>query len=458
MNHQELWQTVLGEMEIQISQSNFLTWLKQSQLVNRDEKEGMVIVGLPNQFAREWVKARYHKNILNLLRRFDASIKNVEYIIINQNLEQKSAAQKQARILKPIEPQSSLIDLKIDPITNLNPNYTLDSLVVGASNELAYAAAEAVVRDVGTKYNPLFIYGGVGLGKTHLLQGMGNEIKKIYKDRVRISYLPSEKFINDVVWAMRNKRMEDIKKKYRDIDVLIIDDIQFIGGKPATEMEFFHTFNILHQNNKQIIISSDRPPATIPTLEERLRSRFEGGMVVDVSYPDYEMRLAILKNKTQKRGVVIEDKILDFIASKVQKNIRELEGVLNKIIFYQQYKNEVVDIKKLESIINETTKTCSQNVTISDVIKTVADFFEVSIEELINKGRKQEIVEPRQITMYLLRDMLKMSYPSIGEKLGKRDHTTVIHACEKIEQEINTSQATNQKILNIKEKIFSVKT
>ncbi|MDP1706637.1 MAG: chromosomal replication initiator protein DnaA [bacterium] len=457
MNHQELWQTVLGEMEIQISKPNFLTWLKQSQLVNRDEKEGLAIVGLPNQFAKEWVKARYHKNILNLLRRSDASIKNIEYIIINQGFETKSAAQKQIKAMRPIDSQSSLIDLKIDPITNLNPNYTIDSFIVGSSNELAFAAAEAIIKDVGTKYNPLFIYGGVGLGKTHLLQGIGNEMKKLYQDRVRISYLPSEKFINDVVWAMRNKRMEDIKKKYRDIDVLIIDDIQFIGGKPATEMEFFHTFNILHQNNKQIIISSDRPPATIPTLEDRLRSRFEGGMVIDISYPDYEMRLAILKAKIQKRGVVVEDKILDFIASKIQKNVRELEGVLNKIIFYQQYKNEVIDLKKIESIINETTKTCAQNITISDVIKTVGDFFEVSIEDLINKGRRQEIVEPRQITMYLLRDMLKMSYPSIGEKLGKRDHTTVIHACEKIEQEMSVNQAINQKILNIKERIFNAK-
>lgn len=457
MNHQELWQTVLGEMEIQISKPNFLTWLKQSQLINRDEKEGLAVVGLPNQFAKEWVKARYHKNILNLLRRSDASIKNIEYIIINQGFETKSAAQKQIKALRPIDSQSSLIDLKIDPITNLNPNYTIDSFIVGSSNELAFAAAEAIIKDVGTKYNPLFIYGGVGLGKTHLLQGIGNEIKKLYQDRVRISYLPSEKFINDVVWAMRNKRMEDIKKKYRDIDVLIIDDIQFIGGKPATEMEFFHTFNILHQNNKQIIISSDRPPATIPTLEDRLRSRFEGGMVIDIGYPDYEMRLAILKAKIQKRGVVVEDKILDFIASKIQKNVRELEGVLNKIIFYQQYKNETVDLKKIETIINETTKTCAQNITISDVIKTVGDFFEVSIEDLINKGRRQEIVEPRQITMYLLRDMLKMSYPSIGEKLGKRDHTTVIHACEKIEQEMSVNQVINQKILNIKERIFNAK-
>lgn len=457
MNHQELWQMVLGEMEIQISRPNFLTWLKQSQLISRDEKEGMAMVGLPNQFAKEWVKTRYHKPILNLLRRFDASIKNIEYMIINQNFDAKNSAQKQTKAFRLPEAQNSLIDLKIDPITNLNPNYTLDSLIVGPSNELAYAAAEAVIRDVGTKYNPLFIYGGVGLGKTHLLQGIGNEIKKNYHDRVRISYLPSEKFINDVVWAMRNKRMEDIKKKYRDIDVLIIDDVQFIGGKPATEMEFFHTFNTLHQNNKQIIISSDRPPATIPTLEERLRSRFEGGMVIDVSYPDYEMRLAILKSKIQRKGVVVEDKILDFIASKVQKNIRELEGVLNKIIFYQQYKNELIDLKRIEGIINETTKNCAQNVTVGDVIKTVAEFFEVSTEDLINKGRRQEIVEPRQITMYLLRDMLKMSYPSIGEKLGKRDHTTVIHACDKIDHEINSNQLINQKILNIKEKIFNVK-
>lgn len=456
MNHQELWQTVLGEIELQISRPNFLTWLKQSQFLNKNEKDGVAIIGLPNHFAKEWVKNRYHKLILNLLRQYDASIKGIDYVIATLDNNFSFQSKKTSKILneKILTSQKSLIDLKVDPVTNLNPIYTLESFVVGASNELAYAAVNAVVKEIGCKYNPLFIYGGVGLGKTHLLQAAGNEIKKNYKDTVKIIYITSERFINDVVWAVRNKRMEDMKKKYRDIDVLIIDDIQFIGGKPATEMEFFHTFNILHQNNKQIIISSDRPPATIPTLEERLRSRFEGGMIVDIGYPDYEMRLAILKNKVQLNNWMVEDEILEQIAVKVQKNIRELEGVLNKVVFYQQYKNEKIDSKKLDSMINETTKVYSKNISAQDIIKTVADFFEIPVEDLINRGRKQEIVEPRQIAMFLLRKILKMSYPSIGDKFGKRDHTTVIHACEKIERELISNPVINQKIINLKEKIY----
>jgi len=250
--------------------------------------------------------------------------------------------------------------------------------------------------------------------------------------------------------------MDEIKKKYRNVDVLIIDDIQFIGGKERSEEEFFHTFNVLYENNKQIVISSDRPPGAIPTLTERLRSRFEGGMIADITYPDYEMRLAILKNKVQERSIFIEDKILEQVAFKVQKNIRELEGVLNKIIFYQEYKKEKIDNQKLEEIIIEASQTSSKNVTINDIIKAVTDFYEVSPNEIANRNRKQEIVEPRQIIMYLLREILKLSYPHIGERLGKRDHTTAIHSCEKVARDINRNAAFNQKIMMIKEKIYKM--
>ncbi|MEK7086849.1 MAG: chromosomal replication initiator protein DnaA, partial [Patescibacteria group bacterium] len=289
---------------------------------------------------------------------------------------------------------------------------------------------------------------------THLLQATGNEIQANHKQNANVLYVTSEKFINDVVWAVRNKRMEDVKKKYRDIDVLIIDDIQFIGGKPTTELEFFYTFNVLHENNKQIIISSDRPPAAIPTLEERLKSRFEGGMIADIGYPDYEMRLAILKIKAQENGLAIEDKIIEYVATRVQRNIRELEGVLNKVIFYQQYKNEKIDAKKLEEIVSETVQVSAKNITANEIIKTVADFFELPQNDLTDRSRKQEIVEPRQIAMYLIRDVLKLSYPHIGEKLGNRDHTTAIHSCEKINREINQNPSLNQKIMLIKERIY----
>ena len=336
MELHELWQTALGEIELQISRPNFLTWFKSSSLVERSEKDGVVLVALPNNFAKEWVKNRYHKLILSSLRNIDGGIRSIDYTVHSQSNQKAVSPPKIKKVsLMPQETsaQQSFAELKVDPQTNLNPRYSLSAFIVGSSNELAYAAMQAVIDNVGKKYNPLFVYGGVGLGKTHLLQATGNAISDKYNKKVRVLYVTSEKFINDVVWAVRNKRTEDLKKKYRDVDVLIIDDIQFIGGKPATELEFFYTFNALYENNKQIIMSSDRPPAAIPTLEERLRSRFEGGMIADISYPDYEMRLAILSAKMQESGYLLDQKVLEYVATKVQKNIRELEGVLNKIVF-----------------------------------------------------------------------------------------------------------------------------
>jgi len=455
MEHNNLWQNVLGEIELQISRPNFLTWLKSSQLVEKNEKEGAVLVGLPNNFAKEWVKNRYHKLILGSLRNFDGSVRSVNYTVISGTapvaiLKQQKQGVERSNVANELP----LARSSIDPETNLNPKYSFSSFVVGSSNELAHAAVQAVVSNVGKKYNPLFIYGGVGLGKTHLIQAAGSAIKEKYGKKCNVLYVTSEKFINDVVWAVRNKRTEGMKKKYRDIDVLIIDDIQFIGGKPTTELEFFYTFNALYENNKQIIMSSDRAPAAIPTLEERLRSRFEGGMIADVSYPDYEMRLAILKTKCEEQGVSLDQKTLEYIATKVQKNIRELDGVLNKVVFYEQYKNKQIEEKKLDEIIQETIHVSPKNITTNEIIKTVADFYEISQADITNKGRKQEVVEPRQVVMYLLRDILKLSYPHIGEKLGKRDHTTVIHAYEKITQKITQNPSLNQKILLIKERLY----
>ncbi len=454
IERRDLWQSALSEIELQISRPNFLTWLKNSKLVEHREREGVVLVSLPNNFAKEWVKNRYHKLILGTLRGIDGSIRSVDYTVATAGVSIVKAKTAAVAARSTLNSQPQLIELKIDPKTNLNPRYTLKSYIVGSSNELAYAAAQAVIGEIGKKYNPLFIYGGVGLGKTHLLQGVGNEIVHKYQGRVNVLYTTSERFINDVVAAIRNKRMEDVKRKYRDIDVLIIDDIQFIGGKTATELEFFYTFNTLYENSKQIVMSSDRPPAAIPTLEERLRSRFEGGMIADIGYPDYEMRLAILKDKVQQRGSVLDEKALECIAAKVQKNIRELEGVLNKVLFYQQYKNERVTQKKLEEIIDETIQVVARNITANEVVKTVAEFFEVPQADLTDRSRKQEVVEPRQIAMYLLRDMLKLSYPHIGEKLGKRDHTTAIHAYEKIARGVIQNPGLNQKIMMIKERVY----
>ena len=344
------------------------------------------------------------------------------------------------------------LEFKNDPETNLNPRYTLSSFVVGSSNELAFAAATAITEKIG-KYNPFFVYGGVGLGKTHLIQAVGNEIIAKYQKRVRPKYVPSEQFTRDIVWGLRNDRIESMKKKYRDVDVLIIDDIQFIGGKEKTEEEFFHTFNALYENNKQIIISSDRPPQAIPTLEERLRSRFEGGFVADIAYPEYEMRIAIINSKLQEMRRQLSEEVIDLVAQRVKRNIRELEGVLKKIMFYEEQKGVSVTLKIAEGIIEKAVQNLSKHVNEAIILKAVAEFYGVSLEAMAGPNRRKEIVEPRQVAMYLLRDISDLSYPYIGEKLG-RDHTTAIHAHEKINNEINKNPALNQKVITIRDMIF----
>ncbi len=451
MTNEELWRAVLSDLELQIPRPNFLTWLKNSRLVEKSDDASLV--ALPNNFAKEWVELKYHKLILGSIRNLDGSTKKVEYVVEGTLVKKNSRRLPLTAV--PTGGQLVLEALKVDPMTNLNPRYTLDSFVVGSSNELAYSAIAAVVEKVGVKYNPLFVYGGVGLGKTHLLQGAGNEIKNNYKDAVRVRYVTSEKFTSDVVWAIRNRRVEDVKRTYRDVDVLIIDDIQFIGGKEKTEEEFFHTFNALHENSKQIIISSDRPPRAIPTLEERLRSRFEGGMIVDISCPDYETRLAIINNKLQERAASLEDKIIDLVAKKAQRNIREIEGILNKLVFYHSSYKRVLDLGTAEKIITEVIEQSATKTTPSQIIKAVAGFFEISPNDLVGRARNKEFVEPRQIAMYLFREMLSMSYPDIASKVGKRDHTTAIYSYKKIQEGSARDSGLNQKLLLIKETVNS---
>lgn len=448
MEKEELWRAVLSEIELQVSRPNFLTWLKNSRLIQA--QDGLALIALPNHFAKEWVETKYNKLILGILRNHSDSVKKIEYVV-EGGLMKVSQQRSPGIGVHSHEKQMVFQEMKLDPETNLNPRYTLNSFVVGPSNELAYSAASAIVEVVGTKYNPLFIYGGVGLGKTHLIQGIGNEIRSTYKNKVRVRYVTSEKFTSDVVWAIRNRRVDDIKNTYRNVDVLIIDDIQFVAGKEKTEEEFFHTFNALHENNKQIIISSDRPPKAIPVLEERLRSRFEGGMTADISYPEYETRVAIIKTKLQERGAALEDQVVELIAKKVQRNIREIEGVLNKLIFYQLTYGKPVDLGVSEKLIAEITERPASNISPNQIIKAVSGFFEVSPADLSGRVRDKEFVEPRQITMFLLRDMLNMSYPYIGNKIGKRDHTTAMYAWKKINESLAKNSGLNQKVSMIKE-------
>ncbi len=446
MTLDDLWQKALGEIEVQIGRTNFLTWIKNSRLI--ESKNGDVTVALPNTFSKEWVENKYGKMVFGILRNNDCSIKRVAYIVDNQIVKVPPKKKEEA-------PASQLAfqELRINPQSGLNPHYTLESFIVGSSNELAHAACTSIIKEIGTKYNPLFIYGGTGLGKTHLIQAIGNEIHRHYEGKHKVKYVSSETFTNDLIKAIKNNRTEDMKQMYRNIDVLIIDDIQFIGGREKTEEEFFHTFNALYQNNKQIIISSDRPPKDIPTLEDRLRSRFEGGMIVDVGFPDFETRSAIIRKKLEEQSRSIDNEIIEMLADRTKSNIREIEGVLKKIIFFIDNSKNKIDQEKIRELIEETTRQAVQNITPNQVIRAVAEFYEIPQNYLTSKGRSRDIVEPRQLVMFLLREVLNMSFPFIAEKMGKKDHTTAIYACTKIRKAMADNPAFNRKVAIIRETI-----
>jgi chromosomal replication initiator protein len=450
MELEQMWQSALGEVQGQLSRANFATWLKNSRLV--DKRDGTCYVAVPSNFAKQWVEEKYHKNLLGILRNMDVSVKKIEYVI---NSGEPFAGKKVAPVVQNNLAATDQIELdfQTDPETGLNPKYRFSSYVVGPSNELAFAAAEAIVANVGKKYNPFFVYGGVGLGKTHLIQAIGNEVIAKYEKKLKPRYISSEQFARDVLWGIRNKRMEDVKKKFREVDILIVDDIQFIGGKDKMEEEFFHTFNALYELNKQIVISSDKPPQSLPILEERLRSRFEGGFVADVSYPEFEVRVAIIKSKLLEANRNLSDEVVNVIARRLKKNIRELEGILKRILFTQDQKQVEITVAMAEELVDKATQSVKRRIDDDVILKAVANFFSITTDDLVSHSRRKEVVEPRQIAMYLLRDISELSYPHIGDKMG-RDHTTAIHSYEKINNEINRNSTLNQKILTIKELIY----
>jgi len=450
MEEKELWQAVLNEIELQISKANYITWFKNTYIASKNE--GVVCVAVPNGFSKEWLENKYNKYILKSLRNNASEVKKVQYIIENKKPQTKVLELEKEEATKELqETQLQFEELKINKYTNINPKYTFDSFVVGPSNELAHAASLSVVKKPGLLYNPLFIYGGVGLGKTHLLQAIGNLLSIKNKE---VIYLTSEKFTSEFIAAIQNQNIAGFKDKYRKKDVLIIDDIQFIAGKEQTQEEFFHTFNALHEQNKQIILSSDRPPKAIPTLEERLRSRFEGGMLVDVGSPNYETRVAILKNKLKNKNISLADDVINYIANNIKNNIRELEGALNLIIASSKLYNNEIDAKKAEKILSHITKKSKKPTTHKKIIKVVADFYEISEKELLGKNRKRQIVLPRQVAMFLMRQELNSSYPYIGERFGGKDHTTVIHACIKINKELKQNNNLEEELNFIKQQIY----
>lgn len=449
MTLKELWQTILGEIELGISKANFITWFKNTKI--HSKKDGVVTVGVPNGFTKEWLESKYNKLILKILRNNSPDIKEVQFII-KEGSSSPAIGQKK---LPPLfsEDQLKFQEFNINKETNVNPKYTFENFIIGSFNELAQAAGRAVTKHLGTLYNPLFIYGGVGLGKTHLLQAIGNELAKKYPSK-KIKYLSSEKYTSELVDAISKKGMDTFKNKYRKIDALIIDDIHFIAGKEKTQEEFFHTFNSLYQKNKQIIITSDRPPKAISTLEERLRSRFEGGMIADISYPDLETRTAILKSKLKEKKFKISDEVLSYVATNIQRNIRELEGALNRIIAFSQINEITPDLKTTSQILSKIISTPKKKTNLKNIIKEVAEFYDIKTVDLVDHSRKKELVYPRQISMYLIREELNSSYPHIGEKLGGRDHTTVMYACQKINKEIENNESLQQEINLIKERIY----
>ncbi len=444
MIKEELWQAVLAQIQLNISPANFATWFKNTGVVSK--KNEQVTICVPNSFAKEWLENKYGKIIFKILHDLDKEIKEIKYIIGKAELKISKKIPMPALETGQMEFQ----EFQIDKESNLNPKYTFDNFIVGPFNDLPQAASWAVSKNPGLVYNPLFIYGGVGLGKTHLLEAIGNEVLKDFSQK-KVKYLPAEKFISGVVSSIRNREIENFKLKYKAIDVLIIDDIQFLAGKEKTQEEFFHIFNALYEENKQIILSSDRPPKAIPSLAERLRSRFEGGMIADIGYPDYETRIAILTAKLQEKRITLSEDILDYLASSIQKNIRELEGALNKLVAYQRLNNKISDLETTKTLLKNVLLAPGRTINAKKIIQSVADFYDLKEKEILSSSRKKEIVTPRQIAMYLLREELKGSYPFIGRKLGGKDHTTAIHACEKISKELEVNKILNDEISMIKE-------
>ncbi len=451
MELEKTWQKVLSSIELEISKANFHTWLKDSR-ANRFE-DGVFFVSLTSNFAKEWIKNKYDKLILKYLRELNPEIRSVEYVI--QAVPQKVSVPKPKPTKKKKEEpliKAQISFQEVDKDTGLNPRYRLDNFIVSSFNELAFAAANAIIEHPGTRYNPFFLYGGVGLGKTHLIQAIGNEIIKLYPNK-KVIYTSSEKFTNEVVSAIRFKTTQEFRDKYRTIDVLIIDDIQFIGGKERTKEEFFHTFNELHENNKQIILSSDRPPASLKDIEDRLRSRFEGGIIADISKPDFETRVAILNQKMKENDTYLPEDVVEIIAKKIQDNIRNLEGALNLVYNNIKYKKIPPTKANVEAIL-ESTFLVKRLVKPQEIIQAVSEFYQIPIKQILSKSRKKELAKARQIIMYLLREELDMPYLTIGEKIGQRDHTTIIYAYEKIKRELKKSPLIEEEINLIKEKIY----
>jgi len=445
MDKDQLWNSALVEIELSTSKANFNTWFKDT-FVSKFE-DGVVYLSVPNQFVKDWLQKKFHKTILKTLRNLSESVRQIKYTVSKDRPFKKEFSSKDFGVGMG-ESTLPLNDYYINKDDNLNSRYTFDSFVVGSFNELAHAACQAVLKNLGSTYNPLFIYGPTGVGKTHLIQALGNELKN-KKNGKKIYYLTSEKFTVEYVNSIQTNSTNSFKEKYRKYDLLIMDDVQFLSGKERTQWELFHLFNSLYEKNKQIVFSSDRHPNYIPGLEDRLKSRFAAGMIVDINSPDHESRVAIIKSKSQVSNFDIPDEIVDYLANSIEGSIRELEGVLNSIIIHSQLKGKVPSLNDIKGLIKNSIKP-KKAAPIEDIVKIIAGFYNIEPQIIYKKTRKKEIVKPRQIIMYILREDYSMPYPTIGQKLGGRDHTTVIHSYEKIKKELKEDSFLVQEIEQIR--------
>jgi len=449
MDTKELWDKCLTEIELNISKANFSTWFKNTSIIKNEG--GIIQLGVPNEFVKDWLYNKFHKLILKTLINNNSEIRGVEYIINKQDPKNTKNINKNGEVLNQpvnLNKELPLNDLYINKEDNLNPRYNFNSFIVGPFNELAYAVSQAIITNPGQNYNPFFVYGGTGLGKTHMIQAIGNTIKTKFPSK-KIYYVSLEKFAIDYINSIQNKNPNAFKEKYRKYDVFIMDDIQFISKMDKTQEELFHLFNTLYENNKQIIFSSDKHPNFIQGLEERLQSRFASGMTVQIIEPDYESRIAIIKAKFSNTNCIFEPEVISYLAESLNGNIRELEGSLNTVIYQSQLKNKALSLSDVKNLIKNNIKP-KKNVAVKDIVKVVAEQYGISEDSVYEKTRRKEIVKARQVAMYILREDFNISYPLIGQKMGNRDHTTVIHSHLKIKDDLKTDPSLLQEIEKIR--------
>lgn len=448
-----LWQSVLGEIELSVSRASYLTWFKNTTLLR--QKDDVLVIGVPNVFIKQQLERKFNQLVADTLKKNGITPIKIEYKIhtptnrVNRNIDDEAIVLNSSPNKTTRQPTTLTHTYR----QGLNERYTFENFVVGSGNELAYAACQAIAQNPGTKYNPLFVYGGVGIGKTHLIQAVGNAILS-KNAAAHVVYISTEQFVQEFLDAIRYKKNTDFAGFYRSADVLIIDDVQFIAGKEKTQEEFFHTFNALHQANKQIIISSDKPPRDVPTLEERLRSRFAWGMSIDMQAPDFETRCAIIQTKATSHEMILPQPVVEYLATHIQTNIRELEGALNQLLAFCEMRGLDPDLQIASNLLG-ANKSRPKHVSAKQIIERTARHFQIPLEEILGPKRDKDIVVPRQVAMYMLRSELHLSFPKIARELGRKDHTTAIHSVDKIEKESVFDSDIRTAIAEIKERLYA---